>query len=336
MAAQGLTLGAFALLVLSPVRGWGGFRDVVVADLTLALPGVLLLAQARSLGATSERRRGARAVRAVRETAGRVRTTRRGYALLGVGCLMFAAGNVVYVLWVANLDPVPVPSWADAGFLCSYPFLGAGMLLLARAELGQRLPGGIWLDGLTGMLGTATLGSALGLRVILSQLSGAPAALFTNAAYPILDLLLVSMVVGVVALRGGRPSPIWWWLGSGLAVYAAGDTIYLWPIAAGSYSLGTPLDLTWACGLNLIAMTACFRPSGDPRQRANGRAAIVLPVGASIAALAVLIANQWVVVPGTPWRWPARRCWPRWVAPWRRSGPRICSPRAAPKPALMT
>src|SRR5664279_564134 len=210
---------------------------------------------------------------------------------------MFAAGNVIYVLWVADLNPVPVPSWADAAFLSSYPFLGAGMLLLARAELGNRLPGGIWLDGLTGMLGTATLGSALGLRVILSQLCGAPAGLLTNAAYPILDLLLASMVVGVVALRGGRPGLSWWWLGGGLAVYAAGDTVYLWRIAAGSYTLGTVLDLSWAVGLNLIACAAWCRPPAAPGRQADSRGAIVLPVGASAAALAVLIADHWVAVP---------------------------------------
>lgn len=35
-----------------------------------------------------------------------------------------------------HVDPVPAPSWADAGSLGSYPFLGAAMVVRARAELG--------------------------------------------------------------------------------------------------------------------------------------------------------------------------------------------------------
>ena len=56
LVLQGLLLAGFGLLLLSPIAGWDGFRDVVVANLTLAMPGVLLLARARSLAAASERR----------------------------------------------------------------------------------------------------------------------------------------------------------------------------------------------------------------------------------------------------------------------------------------
>ncbi len=299
MAVQGVALLSFVLLLLYPVPALATLRDRVLGNVVLALPGVLCLVRARLLPAPDVPGRARPAGRAGQPPANATQPglARRGYLLLGAGCLLFTAGNLVYVLWVADLDPVPAPSWADAGYLGSYPLLGAGMVVLARAELGQRLRDGLWLDGLTGLLGGASLGSVLGLRVILAQLSGSPAALAVNIAYPVGDLLLVSMVVGIIALRGGRPGPTWWWLGCGLAFFAVGDSIYLARIAAGSYTVGTPLDLTWALGLTLIAVAGwCGRPDEQAR-RGSGRAAIALPVGASLAALAILIGGHWVAVP---------------------------------------
>jgi len=298
MAGQVASLSGFALFLLRPVPGWHTVRDIVLGNLVLLLPGLLCLARIRSPRANRQLRAQREAGDTRQNKAGQPQDAlRKGYGLLGAGCLAFTAGNLLYVLWVAGLDPLPTPSWADVGYLSAYPLLAVGLALLACAELGQRLPGGLWLDGLTGLLGTATVGSVLGLRVILEQLSGSPAALAVTAAYPLWDLLLISMVVGVFALRGGRPGRAWCWVGSGLLVFAVGDTLYLWRVAAGTYTVGTPLDLTWALGLNLLAAGVwCRRPATAPAT-SSGAAALVLPVGASLAALAVLIGGHWLTIP---------------------------------------
>ena len=299
MVVQGVGLLSFAVLLLRPVPALDAVRDLVLGNVVLALPAVLCLARAWLPHSRPADRRSVHAQHGGQSPVdpARLRMAQRAYLLLGSGCLVFTAGNLLYLLWVANLDPVPAPSWADAGYLGSYPLLGAGMLLLARAEIGQRLRDGLGLDGLTGLLGGAAIGSVLGLPLILSKLAGSPAALAVYIAYPVADLLLVSMVVGVIALCGGRRGATWWWLGGGLTVFAAGDTLYLARIAAGTYTVGTSLDLTWALGLTLAAVAVWSHrpPSGAPSS--GSRASIVLPVGASLAALALLIGGQWTALP---------------------------------------
>ena len=53
---------------------------------------------------------------------------------------MFTGGNVVYVAYVQYMDPVPLPSIADVGYLGAYPFFVVAVVLLARAEVGTSRP----------------------------------------------------------------------------------------------------------------------------------------------------------------------------------------------------
>src|SRR5579862_6929734 len=41
----------------------------------------------------------------------------RGWLLIGVGALCWAAGDTYWTLDLAAMKSIPVPSWADAGFL---------------------------------------------------------------------------------------------------------------------------------------------------------------------------------------------------------------------------
>jgi diguanylate cyclase len=122
---------------------------------------------------------------------------------------------VLYVAHVQYLDPVPYPSWADLAYLLVYPFLFATVVLLARHERGSA-GRALWLDGVVAALGTASGGAVPGLRAILPRLEGDLPALLTNAAYPVLDLVLAAMVVGIVTVRGRQPGGLWSWLGGGL------------------------------------------------------------------------------------------------------------------------
>jgi diguanylate cyclase (GGDEF)-like protein len=216
------------------------------------------------------------------------------FGLLAAGATSFAAGNVVYLTYVHHHAAPPFPSWADAGYLGTYPCFVAAVLLLVRRELG-RLGRGVLLDGLVGVLGASAAGSLL-LAPILTGAEGGPAAVAVAAAYPLGDLLLLAMVVGVFGLSAGRLSPRWLWLGAGLVTYAAADTIYLVRVATDSYEVGAPLDALWALGMTVMAFGA-WSPGARRRPAAVGPATLAVPAAFTLVAVSVLVAASSTQVP---------------------------------------
>jgi hypothetical protein len=197
-----------------------------------------------------------------------VPTRRVAFGLFGVTAASWTAGNMIHVFHDQLLDPVPYPSLADVGYLSAYPLLIAGIVLLVKPEL-RGISLGSFLDGVVGALSCAAAGSMLTVAPALATLGGSALTQVVGAAYPVLDLALVAMLVGVLTLRTGPPSAMWMCITAGIAAQAVADTVYLHQVAHGSYVVGTPLDALWAVGLACIAVSATcadppVRPSPKP------------------------------------------------------------------------
>ena len=210
------------------------------------------------------------------------------FTLVGLAAAAFTAGNLVYVFHVQFLTPVPYPSLADLGYLSPYPLLLAAVFVLARRQLSDLSPA-TFLDGVLGVLACAAVGSVLTLEPALSALGGSLLAVVVGAAYPVADLSLVAIIVGVVTLRGGRPGSTWLWLGSGMVTFAIADTLYLHRVASGTYVVGTPLDGLWALGLNLMAIAAVLPFRSGQRRTAQPSQLLLLPNVYSLVGVGVLI-----------------------------------------------
>ena len=85
----------------------------------------------------------------------------------------------------------PYPSLADAGYLLVYPFMYVGVLLLVRRRV--RFSTGAWLDGAIGGLAAAALATAILSPALIGLTKGDPAVVATNLAYPLGDVLLLSL-----------------------------------------------------------------------------------------------------------------------------------------------
>lgn len=182
---------------------------------------------------------------------GFARVGARGPLGLGAGGFTaFTAGNVWYFQVVAHLDPEPFPSLSDAAWLTFYPCCYAAVVLLLRRRL---LPfhASMWLDGLLSGFTVAGLGAVIVLPAVLQGTGGNLSVVTVNLAYPILDLLMVTLLIGVFAVFGWQPGRVWWLLALGLARFAAADTGYLFQIAADGYSIGGLVDLLWNLGVVL-------------------------------------------------------------------------------------
>lgn len=184
------------------------------------------------------------------------RRGRWGWGALAVGLWFFTAGSVLWTTWVQYLIPQPYPSISDAAFLTFFVFAFPGIGLLVR-ETVPHTSKTIWVDGLIAALGVAALESILVITPIIKASAGiSGVAVATNIAYPIGDMVLVTMVVAVFAVRGWRPGRLWWTLGAGLVLFAAADSVFVLQVTTGKYVTGTPLDSVYLIGTFLMAFAA--------------------------------------------------------------------------------
>ena len=185
---------------------------------------------------------------------GRGRSDRAVWVWVGVAISAWAAGDVYYTWWLDGRANIPFPSLADAGYLLFFPPVYVALVVLFHKEV-RGIVRSLWLDGVIAALTTAALAASVVYAIVEHSLDGSgetAAAVATNLAYPLGDMLVLGIVVGAIALSGWRFSARWFVFGSGLAVFAVCDSIYLVQIAKNTYSYGT-LDLGWPAGMLLLA-----------------------------------------------------------------------------------
>ena len=181
----------------------------------------------------------------------------RAWFFMGVGQLAFVVGDVIWTTYEAQgVDPFP--SVADVAYLLGYPLIAIGLAIAIR----RRITGG----DRAGLLDAAILAtgatvvwwaSVLGPQVAAADTD--PLSFAITLAYPIGDLILIGMALGLIMTPGAR-SPSFRLLVGSLVVLLVGD------LAFGLQSLnGTYVDGAWLDGSWLIAYlafgTAALHPS---------------------------------------------------------------------------
>jgi hypothetical protein len=221
-----------------------------------------------------------------------VRQDRWAWALLSLGLLSYAAGNVVAYAYIQHLDPQPYPSIADALWLPLYPLGYASVLLLLRRHTG-RWQASMWLDGLVAAFGVGALAVALVLGPVLHATHGAFLPVVTNLAYPVADLLLLALVVAAFAVMGWRPSATWWLLGVGWVAFVVADSVYLLQIASDSYVRDSGVDSIWLVGVVPMALSAWVRPTSESgTTRPAGRLLLAVPLAFTSVGVGLLVVGN--------------------------------------------
>jgi two-component system cell cycle response regulator len=189
----------------------------------------------------------------------RARTARTGerlaWALIGLGSLAWAFGDVYWTLVLSDEKVVPVPSLADAGYLTFYPLVFTGLCLLLRARV-EGAPRTLWVDGITAALAAAATSATVVLQAVLDTVGGNPLGVATNLAYPIGDLILLSIVVASFALRGWRADRTWSLLGLAMVLFWVADSYYLVTVAKETYTYPSLFDGGWTACLVLVSVAA--------------------------------------------------------------------------------
>ncbi len=201
-----LLIGGTLLVALHYWLGVGGhMHDVIVTavyDAVVLGAGLACLVRASAYG----RERGA-------------------WILIGLAILAWGCAEVYWSVAIEDNPNAPYPSPADVGYLLFYPLAYAGLALLVRArthEINWRL----WMDGAIAALGTAALGAAFIFDFVAEKAEGTTIEVATTLAYPLGDIFMLAMVVGVIALTGWRPGRTWSLLLAGLAALVTADIAF--------------------------------------------------------------------------------------------------------------
>ncbi|MEA2147862.1 MAG: hypothetical protein QOG59_3449 [Solirubrobacteraceae bacterium] len=225
----------------------------------------------------------------------RIRERRGAWILIAVGLSLYGLGNLLWSLWLQNLASPPIPSVSDGLWLSLYPASYVGLVLLARRR-GTNATAGVWLDGIVAGLGIATLGAAVVVAPVLNSATGPFAAVATNLAYPVGDLLLAALVMGVLGLRGFRLDRVWALLGGGFLLLCVADIMVLMQLAGGGSSSSIVANVFYLCGVLAIAVAAWQPASSGAAPSVQGWSMLVVPGAFALAAIGLLIYDHFIRV----------------------------------------
>jgi diguanylate cyclase (GGDEF)-like protein len=223
----------------------------------------------------------------------RVEQARRSWMIFAVGISIYGLGNVLWAAWIEHLNhnSPPIPSICDGMWLTLYPACYIGIIGLARVRE-RRVPARMWLDGIIAGLGVAAIGAAIVVRPVLASVSGDTAAVVTEMAYPICDLLLAALVVGVLALRGWRLDRMWTMLGVGFIALAVADCLYALQVAGGAAAPSSLTNMTYDVGVALLALAAWQRGATLEQDTLPSGAVLGIPTAFAVSALGLLVYDH--------------------------------------------
>ena len=104
--------------------------------------------------------------------------------------LMWTAGDIALTIESLHGATPPTPSVADIFYIAFYPAAYLALALLLRRESSRLVPA-TWLDGAVAGLGAAALCAAFAFQSIVHLAGDGPAAVATELAYPVGDVLLL-------------------------------------------------------------------------------------------------------------------------------------------------
>jgi diguanylate cyclase (GGDEF)-like protein len=213
-----------------------------------------------------------------------VRERRVAWGVLAGGLAVWAAGDIYWSIAIEGTPAEETLTLGDVGWLGFYPacYVALGMIVRARVP---RLPRSAWLDGLIAATAAGAVGAALYLPRLIDSAAGAPTpTLVVNLAYPVGDLMLLALVVGVFTATGWHVDRMWLLFAGGLVASAVADAVYLQQLALDTYVSGGLLDTLWLASVLLMA-AAAWQPAPRMAPARRGIGTLTITVMAGLTAI---------------------------------------------------
>jgi signal transduction histidine kinase len=215
---------------------------------------------------------------------------RIAWYLLAAGMAGQVGGDIYWTGFEMAGVLAPYPSWADLAYLSTYPLWATGLMILARQRAG-RADRMALIDS-----AIVTCSAALLAWVFLiePQIGSGESRLsvLTSAAYPVMDLLLLSVLVRLLLGTGGHTTAHRLLL-VGTTVSLIADVTYMLAVLGDWYSAGSWIDLGWLM-LYTCWGAAALSPSPDRAETPSAHAGYSLmwrltPFATAAAVVSILI-----------------------------------------------
>ncbi len=216
-----------------------------------------------------------------------VRKERLAWAIMGAGIVVWTAGDVLWTAVWAEDPNAPYPSISDALWLSWYPTCIAVLFLLARSRT-TNFRSSLWLDGSIGAFCVVALAFAFLYDPIAAAATGSTAAVLTNLAYPVGDMLVLGVVVAIFGLTGWRPGRAWLLLGAGMALNATADVVFLVQTALGTYTEASLVDAGWPASALVIGLAAWQPAKRATAPEIEGLRVVAVPFVCGLAGIGLL------------------------------------------------
>ena len=224
---------------------------------------------------------------------------RRTWRFLALGVLSWGIGEGLWSYWELvfhRTDMFPAP--ADIFFLGLIPFAAAALVSLPRSDTSVAYRIRTLLDGMliAGSLIFLSWATVLGPTFKNSDLDTFLAKA-TGLAYPVGDIVIISMVLFVLAsARGSQMRRPLAFIAIGLLAISTADSILVYLSLHKLYSSGNPIDSVWDIGFLLIGLAALVPPKAMSPHVAETRRAtrisIFLPYAPVLMAMGTSIAIE--------------------------------------------
>jgi diguanylate cyclase len=222
---------------------------------------------------------------------GVTRKSRRVVALtLGCGLLLWSLGDLVLTAESQGGATAPTPSFADIFYLGFFPLTYVAFVIFMRGEV-KRLATPSWLDGAVAGVGAAAVCAAFVFPRVLVLAGDSAIGTVTNLAYPVADLLLLSLVVGGSTLMSGRRKAPWILMAGGIAINVVGDSANLFASSWGRP--GLILDaIAWPASILLLSISVWLQPRpSNPLTLQKGGTFLIPGLSAAGAAVILYAGN---------------------------------------------
>jgi signal transduction histidine kinase len=215
------------------------------------------------------------------------------WLLFALGQLLFVGGDVLaYNYPVFFGHELPFPSPADAFYIAVFPTIVVGLLLLIR----QRGGGRDWaslIDSLIVATGVGLLSWIFLMSPHAHDGSLSVPMKLTFITYPLMDLLVLSVILRLAVGRGAR-GPAYWLMIAAISALFATDTVYGWIQLHGGYTAGDPIDGGWIVfyllwGAAALHPSMAAAPTGGQPLRLTRRRLLVLAAATFVAPAVVMV-----------------------------------------------
>ena len=244
----GLPMATGALFAAWLIGGWSGEATVRVIDDI----GLVVFALFGSLCAAF----------AAQSSRGR---SRLAWTFMSIGVGGWAFGAALWAYFELLAHAAPFPSLADAGYLLFPIAVCLGIVLFPVGYTGQSRFRMV-MDGIIVAGALFEVFWVLVLRDVYETGGASTFAVGLSLAYPLLDVVLITVAVIVLARANTHQRAALTLLTVGIVLMALSDSFFVYRNAHGVYSGADKIDIGWATGLLIIgvaALIARVKPATD-------------------------------------------------------------------------